>query len=73
MADETTQQYASLAEGASPQGSLTDTVGEIAMMLSYVRKNGIALPDDLRGKVDQLINHPDVAKLNLLAKIQWTP
>lgn len=73
MADESKPQYAPLTEGPSPEGQLVETLTEIAMMLSYVGKNGIALPDDLRSKVDQLLNHHEVAKTKLFAAIEWTP
>lgn len=79
MADDTPQptsssrHYDGLTEGPGPQGRLAETLGEIAIMLSYVGQNGISVPDDLRAKIDQLINHPEVAKLGLFAKIRWSP
>ncbi len=34
----------------------------IGIMLSYANDSGIALPDDLREKLDKLLNHKDVVR-----------
>jgi hypothetical protein len=39
---------------------LLQLLKDIITMLSYANGNGIALPDDLRVKVDVLFNDPDV-------------
>jgi hypothetical protein len=39
---------------------LLKLLNDIATMLSYANRNGIPLPDDLRGKIDELLNKPEV-------------
>jgi hypothetical protein len=38
-------------------------LSNIKFMLTYVSDNGIALPDDLRSKIAELLSHPDIAEV----------
>jgi hypothetical protein len=40
---------------------LSKLLTNIKIMLTYATNNGIALPDDLRPKIDELLTHPDIS------------
>lgn len=44
---------------------LANLLENIALMLRYASDNGVALPADLRGKVDDLLQDPEVGKLSV--------
>lgn len=39
---------------------LSKLLKNIGIMLSYANSNGIPLPEDLRQKIDDLVNHPQL-------------
>jgi hypothetical protein len=39
---------------------LGNLLRNIDTMLSYANRNGLPLPEDLRGKIDKLLNNPEV-------------
>jgi hypothetical protein len=56
------------SESAAPSAPLEDRAKDylgsllrnIETMLAYANSNGLPLPDDLRGKIDELLNNPEV-------------
>jgi hypothetical protein len=47
---------------------LSKLLANIKIMLTYATSNGIALPDDLRPKIDKLLTHPHVSINELLPR-----